>query len=121
VFDPAVVVGAIVVVAGLILAFPEGGKPIVPPRRLGAAVVEVEVLAEEAGPVTGVVKTGGEVVSLVAVVLVGLPAPVRVTSVPVRPYTRVVSVLAPQDGGPGGAAQPIGDESVVEAHPLVLE
>jgi hypothetical protein len=79
----------------------------------------VEVLAKEPGAVTGMVKTGGDVVFLEAVGLEGLPAPIA-TFVAVGPYAGVVGILAPEDGGTTGAAKRQGDEGFVEAHPRSL-
>src|SRR5215212_4011841 len=111
--DSAIVVDLVVVVT----AAARVREPPIPARRfaLGARVL-IEILAEEACPVTRIIQTRRYVVLLVAVVPVGLQATARTL---VGPDAGVVGVLAPHDGGPGGTTKRVGDVGVREGHALV--
>src|SRR5919107_6306741 len=113
VYDSAIVVDLVVVVT----AAARVREPPIPARRfaLGARVL-IEILAEEACPVTRIIQTRRYVVLLVAVVPVGLQAAARTL---VGPDAGVVGVLAPHDGGPGGTTKRVGDVGVRKGHALV--
>src|SRR5215210_6888141 len=98
---------------------PCGPVPFVPPRRNVVAAnvaVAVEVLAEQGRLVTRVVEPGGYRGSLSPQLAEGLETPHRRT---VAPDQVVVWVLSGQDRGPGGTAERVGDEGVVEGQAFV--
>src|SRR5829696_8177243 len=111
--DSAIVVDLVIVVTGAVRV----REPPIPARRfVRGAGVFIEVLAEEACPVTRRIQTRRHVVLLVAVVPVSRPAALRTL---VAPDPGIVGVLAPHDGGPGGTTKRVGDEGVREVHALV--
>ena len=89
--------------------------PVGPSRGFVGGVVAVRVLPDEGSRVPGAMQPRGDVVGLPAVLPEGPDAAARVV-VPL--HSRVVRVLAPQDRGPGGAAQRLGDVGVGEVHAL---
>ena len=92
--------------------------PLVPARRDVGPVVAVQVLPEEGRPVALLLDPGGHRRVLVAEEAELLEAPERRLVVE---DLVVVGVLAPQDGGPAGTAQRVGDEGVLERRALLDE
>src|SRR5215212_6617380 len=101
------------------LCFPHDPVPFVPPCRYVFALmvaVTVEVLAEQGRLVARFVEPGGQRGSLASQVAERYETPDRRA---VTPDQMVVRVLPGQDSGPGGTAERIGNEGVIEGLTLV--
>src|SRR4051812_22749876 len=110
--------GALVVESGPTLLGSVPGVPAVPARRDAQVGVVVQVLAEQAGLVPGVVQPGGDGAVLQPLVSELLP-PAQGEGVAVD--TGVVGVLAAQEGRPRRAAQGEGRDHVGKLDALAYE
>src|SRR5215210_9321866 len=84
-----------------------------------SALVAGEVLADQGCPVACRIQPRGHIVLLVAIPPVYIQAPHP--KIAVGPSPGVVGVLASHSGGSRRAANRIGDEGVLEGHPLILQ